>query len=145
MNVILNLVQVAQVLAALVMIGLILMQHGKGADMGAAFGSGASGSIFGASGSANFFSRATAVMATVFLGCTLALAYFGFSVRTPRRPAACWKRRWRRSPQHPAPPRMTAFLQTWRQTRPLRPRRCRLRRNLQRQRLLRSQLRRSRR
>ena len=88
LNVILNLVQVAQVLAALVMIGLILMQHGKGADMGAAFGSGASGSIFGASGSANFFSRATAVMATVFLGCTLTLAYFGFSVRTPSAPSS---------------------------------------------------------
>ena len=102
LNVILNLVQVAQVLAALVMIGLILMQHGKGADMGAAFGSGASGSIFGASGSANFFSRATAVMATVFLGCTLALAYFGFSVRTPSAPsrwralATCSAASWRR-------------------------------------------------
>jgi preprotein translocase subunit SecG len=65
-----------QMLSALVMIGLILVQHGKGADMGAAFGSGSSGSLFGASGSANFMSRATAVLATVFFVCTLALAYF---------------------------------------------------------------------
>jgi len=64
-------------LSALAMIGLILVQHGKGADMGAAFGSGTSGSLFGASGSANFLSRTTAVLATVFFVCTLALAYFG--------------------------------------------------------------------
>ena len=82
MNLVLNLVLVLQIVSALVMIGLILVQHGKGADMGAAFGSGASGSLFGASGSANFLSRATAVLATVFLCATLALAYFGFSVRT---------------------------------------------------------------
>ena len=74
MNIVLNLVLVVQILSALAMIGLILMQHGKGADMGAAFGSGASGSLFGASGSANFLSRATAVLASVFLACTLALA-----------------------------------------------------------------------
>jgi preprotein translocase subunit SecG len=65
-----------QMLSALVMIGLILVQHGKGADMGAAFGSGGSGSLFGASGSANFMSRATGVLATVFFVTTLALAYF---------------------------------------------------------------------
>lgn len=82
MNFIFNLVVVLQVLSALGMIGLILVQHGKGADMGAAFGSGASGSLFGATGSANFLSRATAVLATVFLASTLALAYFGFSART---------------------------------------------------------------
>ncbi len=63
-------------LAALGMIGLILVQHGKGADMGAAFGSGSSGSLFGASGSANFLSRSTAVLAVVFFTCTLLLAYF---------------------------------------------------------------------
>ena len=51
-----------QILAALVMIGLVLIQHGKGADMGASFGSGASGSLFGATGSANFLSRSTAVL-----------------------------------------------------------------------------------
>ena len=67
-----------QMLAALVMIGLILIQHGKGADMGAAFGSGGgSGSLFGASGSANFLSRSTGVLAAVFFVCTLALAYLG--------------------------------------------------------------------
>jgi len=71
-----------QMLSAVVMIGLILMQHGKGADMGAAFGSGGSGSLFGASGSANFLSRSTAVLATVFFSATLALAYFG-NVRAP--------------------------------------------------------------
>jgi preprotein translocase subunit SecG len=77
MNIVLNLVLALQMLSALVMIGLILVQHGKGADMGAAFGSGSSGSLFGASGSANFLSRTTAVLATVFFVCTLALAYFG--------------------------------------------------------------------
>jgi preprotein translocase subunit SecG len=66
-----------QVLSALAMIGLVLVQHGKGADMGASFGSGASGSLFGATGSANFLSRSTAVAATVFFSSTLALAYFG--------------------------------------------------------------------
>ena len=77
MNIVLTLVLVVQVLSALAMIGLILVQHGKGADMGAAFGSGSSGSLFGASGSANFLSRTTAVLATVFFVCTLGLAYFG--------------------------------------------------------------------
>ena len=77
MNLILNIVQVVQLLAALAMIGLILVQHGKGADRGAAFGSGSSGSLFGASGGANFLSRTTGVLAAVFFACTLALAYFG--------------------------------------------------------------------
>ena len=72
-------VLLAQVLSALAMIGLVLVQHGKGADMGAAFGSGASGSLFGASGSANFLSRSTAALATVFFIATLALAYLGNS------------------------------------------------------------------
>ncbi len=66
-----------QLLAALTMIGLVLIQHGKGADMGASFGSGASGSLFGASGSANFLSRSTAACAAVFFVCTLALAFLG--------------------------------------------------------------------
>ena len=77
MNVFVNLVLKLQMLSALGMIGLILVQHGKGADMGAAFGSGSSGSLFGASGSANFLSRTTAVLAVVFFASTLALAYFG--------------------------------------------------------------------
>jgi preprotein translocase subunit SecG len=63
-----------QLLSALTMIGLVLIQHGKGADMGASFGSGASGSLFGATGSANFLSRSTAACATVFFSCTLVLA-----------------------------------------------------------------------
>ena len=70
-----TLILTVQLLTALGMIGLILLQHGKGADMGAAFGGGASGSLFGATGSANFLSRTTAVLATVFFACTLALAY----------------------------------------------------------------------
>ena len=65
----------SQLISALVMIGLVLVQHGKGADMGASFGSGASGSLFGATGSANFLSRATAACATVFFVCTLALTF----------------------------------------------------------------------
>jgi preprotein translocase subunit SecG len=77
MNVFLTALLAVQMLTALGMIGLILIQHGKGADMGAAFGSGSSGSLFGASGSANFLSRTTAVLAAVFFACTLALAYFG--------------------------------------------------------------------
>jgi preprotein translocase subunit SecG len=75
MQVLMNVVVALQILAALVMIGLVLIQHGKGADMGASFGSGASGSLFGATGSANFLSRSTAVCAAVFFCCTLALAY----------------------------------------------------------------------
>jgi len=77
MNVVLNILVGVQMLTALAMIGLILIQHGKGADMGAAFGSGSAGSLFGASGSANFLSRTTAVLAAVFFACTLLLAYFG--------------------------------------------------------------------
>ncbi|MDN8613874.1 preprotein translocase subunit SecG [Variovorax ginsengisoli] len=77
MNVVLNILVGVQMLTALAMIGLILVQHGKGADMGAAFGSGSAGSLFGASGSANFLSRTTAVLAAVFFACTLLLAYFG--------------------------------------------------------------------
>lgn len=75
MQVLMNLVLVLQLIAALAMIGLVLVQHGKGADMGASFGSGASGSLFGATGSANFLSRSTAIAATIFFVCTLALAY----------------------------------------------------------------------
>jgi preprotein translocase subunit SecG len=77
MHWLLSVVLVLQMLTALAMIGLVLIQHGKGADMGASFGSGASGSLFGASGSANFLSRTTAVCAAIFFVCTLALAYFG--------------------------------------------------------------------
>jgi preprotein translocase subunit SecG len=77
MNIVLKLVLITQMLSAIAMIALILIQHGKGADMGAAFGSGSSGSLFGASGSANFMSRATSGLAAVFFVCTMALSYFG--------------------------------------------------------------------
>ena len=77
MQIWMTLILAVQLLSALVMIGLVLIQHGKGADMGASFGSGASGSLFGATGSANFLSRSTAACATVFFVCTLALTYLG--------------------------------------------------------------------
>lgn len=70
-----SVVLTVHILAAVSVIGLVLVQHGKGADMGAAFGSGASGSLFGATGAANFLSRATAVLATVFFVTSLSLAY----------------------------------------------------------------------
>jgi preprotein translocase subunit SecG len=62
-------------MTAVVLIGLVLMQHGKGADMGAAFGTGSAGSLFGSSGSANFLSRSTAVAATLFFITSLSLTY----------------------------------------------------------------------
>jgi preprotein translocase subunit SecG len=71
-----TLIWIVHVVTALSIIGLVLLQHGKGADAGAAFGSGASGSIFGASGSANFLSRTTAVLAAVFFMTSLGLTYF---------------------------------------------------------------------
>jgi preprotein translocase subunit SecG len=70
-----NVFIVVHVVIALAIIGLVLLQHGKGADMGSGFGGGASGSLFGATGSANFLSRATAVLATIFFALSLALAY----------------------------------------------------------------------
>jgi len=63
------------VIAAVVMVVMVLLQQGKGADMGAAFGSGSAGSVFGASGSANFMSRTTALIATVFFCTSLGLTY----------------------------------------------------------------------
>lgn len=70
-----NVAIVVHVVIALAIIGLVLLQHGKGADMGSGFGSGSSGSLFGASGSANFLSRMTAVLATLFFLTSLGLAY----------------------------------------------------------------------
>lgn len=70
-----NVLIVTHVLVALAIIGLVLLQHGKGADMGSGFGGGASGSLFGATGSANFLSRTTAILATIFFLLSLALAY----------------------------------------------------------------------
>jgi preprotein translocase subunit SecG len=72
-------VWVLHLLVAASVVGLVLLQHGKGADMGAAFGSGSSGSLFGASGSANFLSRTTAILATAFFVTSLGLAYFSGS------------------------------------------------------------------
>ena len=77
MNTMVTIIVVVQVLSASIIIGLVLLQHGKGADMGAAFGSGASGSLFGATGSSNFLSKSTGFAAAVFFGATLALAFFG--------------------------------------------------------------------
>lgn len=70
-----KLVLVIHVLASVVLIGLVLLQHGKGADMGASFGGGASGSLFGVSGSSNFMSRATAIFVVIFFSTSLTLAY----------------------------------------------------------------------
>lgn len=77
MSILLKVLLALQVICALVMIILILMQQGKGATAGATFGSGASGSLFGASGSATFLSRTTAVLASIFFVTTLVLAYYG--------------------------------------------------------------------
>jgi preprotein translocase subunit SecG len=71
-----TLVLIVHVLTALAICGLVLLQHGKGADVGAAFGGGASGSLFGATGSANFLSRATAILAAVFFLSSMGLTYF---------------------------------------------------------------------
>lgn len=93
MNAFASVILAVQMLTALGMIGLILIQHGKGADMGASFGGGSSGSLFGATGSANFLSRTTAVLAAVFFVATLALAYLG-NYRAPST-GSVLRRRWR--------------------------------------------------
>jgi preprotein translocase subunit SecG len=78
-----TLVWVVHIIVAVTVIALVLLQHGKGADMGAAFGSGSSGSLFGATGSANFLSRSTAVLATLFFLTSLGLAYFALQQHKP--------------------------------------------------------------
>ena len=78
-----TLVWTLHLLVAVAVIALVLLQHGKGADMGAAFGSGSAGSLFGATGSANFLSRSTAVLATLFFLSSLGLAYFGLQQHKP--------------------------------------------------------------
>ncbi len=89
-----TLIWVIHVLTAVVLVGLVLVQHGKGADMGAAFGSGSAGSLFGSSGSANFLSRSTAVAAAVFFLTSMTLTYMhahpsqGSSVMDRAAPAA---------------------------------------------------------
>jgi preprotein translocase subunit SecG len=87
-NVWMNLLLAVQIIAALAIIGLVLVQQGKGADMGASFGTGASGSLFGATGSANFLSRSTAVAAVVFFVATLGLAYGTGKLIMPAAPDA---------------------------------------------------------
>ena len=77
-----TLVLVLHILAALGIVVLVLLQHGKGADMGAAFGSGSAGSLFGSAGAANFLSRTTAVLAAVFFASSLGLTYFSVAPRT---------------------------------------------------------------
>ena len=77
MNVVITIILSIQLLSAIAMIGLILVQHGKGADMGAAFGSGSSGSLFGATGSSNFLSRTTAIFAVIFFVSTLGITWLG--------------------------------------------------------------------
>jgi preprotein translocase subunit SecG len=102
-----SLAVVLHVLIALAICGLVLLQHGKGADMGSGFGGGASSSLFGATGSANFLSRATAVLATIFFVSSLVLAYFATQPRqesgsiVDRAPAAAEKKA--DAPQPPAP------------------------------------------
>jgi preprotein translocase subunit SecG len=79
-----TLVWILHLSVAAVLVGLVLLQHGKGADMGAAFGSGASGSLFGATGSANFLSRATAILATLFFLTSMGLTYFSLQKGKPQ-------------------------------------------------------------
>src|SRR5947208_15682289 len=74
---------VVHLIVAAVVCGLVLLQHGKGADMGAAFGSGSSGSLFGAAGSANFLSRTTAILAALFFASSLGLTWFGTTHNAP--------------------------------------------------------------
>jgi len=79
-----TLILIVHVLVGIGVIGLVLLQHGKGADMGAAFGSGSAGSMFGASGSANFLSRTTAVLAAIFFVTSLGLTYLGSKQSKPQ-------------------------------------------------------------
>ena len=79
MNMLQTILLVLHLLVAVAICGFVLLQHGKGADMGAAFGSGSSGSLFGAAGSANFLSRTTAILAAVFFASSLGLTWFASS------------------------------------------------------------------
>ena len=83
MNLLQTALLIVHVLVAAAICGFVLLQHGKGADMGAAFGSGSSGSVFGAAGSANFLSRTTAVLALVFFLSSIGLTWFGTTRTTP--------------------------------------------------------------
>lgn len=99
-----EIILVIDILAAVGVVALVLLQQGKGADMGAAFGSGASATLFGARGSANFLTRATAILATVFFLANIALAYIATHEAKPREalvPSAT------EQPAVPAPPAST--------------------------------------
>lgn len=78
-----TLIWFVHIVVAVAVIALVLLQHGKGADMGAAFGGGSAGSLFGSTGSANFLSRSTAILATLFFATSLGLAYFGVQQHRP--------------------------------------------------------------
>ncbi len=121
MNILLSLIIVAQVLSALGVIVLVLLQHGKGADMGAAFGSGASGSLFGATGSANFLSRMTGVLAAVFFVSTLAISVMTAKTGTVAAPKSVMEQGLRPAPRarRPVPRQSPAPLPPQRV--PLRP------------------------
>lgn len=97
-----TIVWAVHIVVSIIVIGLVLLQHGKGADMGAAFGGGSSGSLFGASGSANFLSRATGVVVTVFFLTSMGLTYFSFSKQNA--PLATVKTQQPASTQAPAAP-----------------------------------------
>jgi preprotein translocase subunit SecG len=97
-------VLVVHVLVAIAIIGLVLLQHGKGADMGSGFGGGSSGSLFGATGSANFLSRTTAVLAAIFFVSSLGLAYL--ATQRPRETGSVVDRAWKKI--YFAVPRATA-------------------------------------
>jgi preprotein translocase subunit SecG len=77
-----TLVLVFHIVAAITIVVLILLQHGKGADMGAAFGSGSAGSLFGSAGASNFMSKSTAVLAATFFATSMALTYFSVPSRS---------------------------------------------------------------
>ncbi len=83
MNMLQTVLLILHLLVAVAICGFVLLQHGKGADMGAAFGSGSSGSLFGAAGSANFLSRTTAILAAVFFASSLGLTWFASTHSAP--------------------------------------------------------------
>ena len=86
MNMLETLLLVLHLVVAAGICGFVLLQHGKGADMGAAFGSGSSGSVFGAAGSANFLSRTTSVLAALFFATSLGLTWYATSHGAARNP-----------------------------------------------------------
>ena len=114
-----NILLVFHILIAVAMIGLILLQQGKGADAGAAFGSGASGTVFGARGSASFLSRATAVLATLFFITSLSLAYLASS--SAKAGSVLDKVKTEQTQQKKAPPPPGAVDETKPATKPTEP------------------------